>query len=257
MPWCWSSCSPVPNVRPVSPPTLAFDALGKTYKPSEVVLLEYHLHIPRPDPLTNADAEARAKFYDEEVGGTPAIIFGGRAGPEGGGPTDRAQIVYDGYVDIVDTLLEKDPKAQIKLSAMQKGTKIDITAEVADVEKPSDSVRLRFALVEDTVKYQGGNKLPVYHHVVRALPGGANGFPVKAKTLKQSVSVDLDEVRKKLTKYLDDFEKERKFPNKERPIRTEEVQGGCLRPERLDQGGLSGGRGRDQGGGKVGKQEGY
>ena len=32
---------------------LAFDALGKTYKPTDVVLLEYHLHIPGPDALTN------------------------------------------------------------------------------------------------------------------------------------------------------------------------------------------------------------
>src|SRR5262249_30169554 len=41
---------------------LAFDGLQKTYKPTEVVLLQYHLHIPRPDPLTNADTEERAAF---------------------------------------------------------------------------------------------------------------------------------------------------------------------------------------------------
>ena len=35
---------------------VAFDALLETYKPNEVVLLEYHLHIPGPDPLTNADS---------------------------------------------------------------------------------------------------------------------------------------------------------------------------------------------------------
>ena len=29
-----------------------FDALAKTYKPSEVVLLQYHIHVPGPDPLT-------------------------------------------------------------------------------------------------------------------------------------------------------------------------------------------------------------
>lgn len=197
---------------------LAFDALGKTFKPTEAVLLQYHLHVPRPDPLTNADTEARAKFYDEEVGGTPAILFNGKAGPEGGGPAERAQNLYDAYADIVDSLLEKDPKAQIKLTALQKGTKISIAAEISDVDKPSDSTRLRFALVEDAVKYQGGNKLAEHHHVVRAMPGGAGGFVVKAKTLKQSVSVDLDQLRKQLTKYLEEFEKERKFPNKERPL---------------------------------------
>src|SRR5262245_27716729 len=52
---------------------LAFDALAKTYKPTEVVLLEYHLHIPGPDPLTNADSEARQKYYGDAIEGTPTI----------------------------------------------------------------------------------------------------------------------------------------------------------------------------------------
>src|SRR5262249_22800010 len=48
---------------------MAFDALGKTFKPSEVVLLQYHLHIPGPDPLTNADTETRARFYGRAIEG--------------------------------------------------------------------------------------------------------------------------------------------------------------------------------------------
>lgn len=198
---------------------LAFDALGKTYKPSEVILLEYHLHIPGPDPLTNADAVTRSEFYEKEVGGTPTILFNGKGGPEGGGPAENAQNLYDTYVAINDSLLEKEARGQIKLAAIQKGPKIDITAELADVEKPGDSLRLRFVLVEETVKYQGGNRLPVYHHVVRAMPGGANGFAVKTKAGKQSASVNLDDLRKNLTKYLEDYEKDRrKFPNKQRPL---------------------------------------
>ena len=41
--------------RPTSPsPTLL-----KTYATSEMVALQYHEHIPQPDPLTNQDSEAR------------------------------------------------------------------------------------------------------------------------------------------------------------------------------------------------------
>ena len=43
---------------------LAFDALEQTYTPKDVVLLEYHLHIPRPDPLTNTDSVERQEYYD-------------------------------------------------------------------------------------------------------------------------------------------------------------------------------------------------
>src|SRR5207253_3318789 len=46
---------------------VAFDALAKTYKPNDVILLEYHLHIPRPDALTNADTEERQGFYEKEI----------------------------------------------------------------------------------------------------------------------------------------------------------------------------------------------
>lgn len=42
---------------------VAFDALQKTYKSSELVLIQYHLHIPLPDPLTNSDTVARAAYY--------------------------------------------------------------------------------------------------------------------------------------------------------------------------------------------------
>lgn len=42
---------------------LAFDGLQKAYKPSELVLLQYHMHIPGPDPMTNPDTEARWAYY--------------------------------------------------------------------------------------------------------------------------------------------------------------------------------------------------
>src|SRR5262245_27110853 len=60
---------------------LAFDALNKTFQPTEAILLEYHEHIPALDPLTNADGEARMKYYREEfeaeVRGTPTTMFNG------------------------------------------------------------------------------------------------------------------------------------------------------------------------------------
>ena len=54
--------------------------------------------------------------------------------------------------------------------------------------------------------------------MVRALPGGADGFPIKEKTAKQTASVNLAELRKNLTSYLDDFSKKAPFPNERRPL---------------------------------------
>jgi hypothetical protein len=86
------------------------------------------------------------------------------------------------------------------------------------LEKPGDKVRLRFALVEEQVRYVGGNQVRFHHDVVRALPGGADGFPVKEKTTKQTASVSLAELRKNLSAYLDDFGKQHPFPNERRPL---------------------------------------
>ncbi len=62
------------------------------------------------------------------------------------------------------------------------------------------------------------------HPHISAMPGGAGGLPLKDKTAKQSVSLDLAELRQNLTKYLDDFVKRRlakglpAFPNDKRPL---------------------------------------
>jgi hypothetical protein len=200
---------------------LAFDGLERTYPATDVILLQYHLHIPGPDPLTNPDTEQRADYYSREVEGTPTLLFNGRAAEAGAGKIDDAPELYKIFRQIVDQLLEKPASAKLTASAVQKGNKIDVTAEVADVDKPSDQLKLRLALIEETVHYTGGNQMRHHHHVVRAFPGGAKGMAVKDKTAKQTATVDLDELRKNLTKYLDDYAKENKdtpFPNSQRPL---------------------------------------
>jgi hypothetical protein len=197
---------------------LAFDGLVKTYKPDDVVLLQYHLHVPGPDPLTNPDAEARQEYYGKALQGTPTAFFNGSPKAEGGGDLDAAKDKYFDYRDVINPLLEKPAKAQLKVSATRQGDKIDIQAEVSDLEKPGDKVRLRFALVEEQVRYVGGNQVRFHHDVVRALPGGADGFPLKERTAKQTATVNLAELKKNLSSYLDEFAKKTPFPNDRRPL---------------------------------------
>ena len=203
---------------------LAFDGLVKTYKPEEVVLLQYHLHVPGPDPLTNPDAEARQEYYGKALEGTPATFFNGTPKAEGGGDIDAAKDKYFDYRDVINPLLEKPARAQLKASATRQGDKIDIQAEVSDLEKPGDKVRLRFALVEEQVRYVGGNQVRFHHDVVRSLPGGADGFPLKEKTAKQTASVNLAELRKSLSDYLDQSAKQRPFPNERRPLELKKLR---------------------------------
>jgi hypothetical protein len=195
----------------------AFDALDKTYKPGEVILLEYHEHIPGPDPLANTATETRFRYYVGMRGATPTIVFSGKNPMQEGGDEFDASERYEDYVGVINPLLEQAANGTIKATAKQTGSKVEITAEASEVDAKSDAgIRLRLALVEEKVEYKGGNGIPEYHHVVRDMPGGVTGVPVKDGGAKQSVTVDLDDLKKSLTKYLDEFAKENdvKFPGK-------------------------------------------
>jgi hypothetical protein len=203
---------------------LAFDAVGKTY-PAEVVLLAYHVHLPGPDALANKDTETRLEYYQPAVEGAPTILMDGRRLKAPGGSIMEAGELYEGYRDVLDQLVERPAGARLSATAVRKGNKIDISAEVRDLDKPDDQLRLRLALVEEQVPYAGGNGLRLHHHVVRAFPGGAAGLAVKGKTAKQAVTVDLEELRKGLSKYLDEYAKknEQKFPDRPMPFKNLKV----------------------------------
>jgi hypothetical protein len=198
---------------------LAFDALGKTFKPSEVVRLQYHLHVPGPDPLTNPDGEARAEQYGRAIEGTPTVLFNGKPVAPGGGGREDAPEKYAEYRTALEPLLETPSGASVKVTATRKGTRIDIPVEASVPAGAGDRLRLRLVLVEDQVAYTGGNRIAEHHQVVRAFPGGTDGERlVPGKPLRKTVTVDVEEVRQKLKNYLDKMAKEVPFPSKDRPL---------------------------------------
>jgi len=193
---------------------VAFDALLKTYKPTEFIGLQYHLHIPGPDPLTNNDSLARAGYYADEVRGTPSTFFNGKSDAAGGGPMAASQAKYEQYRSIIDEMLEQTRKADLTLSAQRQGDEIAIKAEAKAAEKPKDAsqLKLRLALTEESIRYVGGNKLRFHHHVVRALPGGAEGKAMTDGKASVELKLNLADVKKEIEAYLDDYAKNRSFP---------------------------------------------
>ena len=81
----WSNCSQGAQCPPCVTADVAFDALMKTYQPRDAVFLEYHLNIPRPDPMTNKDTEERERYYGKAIEGTPTMFVDGKVGPPPGG----------------------------------------------------------------------------------------------------------------------------------------------------------------------------
>lgn len=198
---------------------VAFDGLLKTYKPTDVVLLQYHVHVPGPDPLTSPDAMERAvRLYGERLS-APSVQVNGKPVGRGGGGVAAAKEKYAELVEAINAELEKPAAAKVALTAGKDDKGIKVTAKVTDLEKPGDKVTLRFALIEETVRYPGGNGVRFHHHVVRSMPGGVKGFPLTKKEQEQAVVINPDDLRKELAKSLDEFAKEQaEFPRADRPL---------------------------------------
>ncbi len=199
---------------------VAFDGLLKTYKPADFIALQYHLHIPGPDPLTNPDSEARKDYYGDDVRGTPSVFFNGRVHGGGGGPMALSEAKYQEYRDVADPILEEKKQVDVTVAAERSGDKITITAtaalpsaskEGATKTGKASTAKLRLALTEESIRYVGGNRLRFHHHVVRALPGGAQGTALVDGRGKVEVTVDLAELRKSLEGYVAERAEQRPF----------------------------------------------
>jgi hypothetical protein len=194
---------------------LAYDGIGRTYKPSEVVRLQYHLNIPFPDPLTNAVTLARQKYYG--VNGTPAAFVNGKTVDGAGGPAGVAVQRFTHFRRLIDPVLELPALAKLNLTANREGDKVTVRAKVSDLVKPGERMRLRVFLAEDVVRYRGGNGVRYHHAVVRAALSPESGFPLRQAATEHAAEINLGDLRKALAADLEEFQKDYDdVPNAER-----------------------------------------
>ncbi|HYV39305.1 MAG TPA: hypothetical protein VE988_26690 [Gemmataceae bacterium] len=198
---------------------VAFDVLQKTYKTNEVALIQYHLHIPGADPMTNSDTEARAKYY--KVNSTPSTLFDGVSKAGGGGGMAAAEKKYEAYRKVIEPLLDEPAGCHITASAKRVNNKVEIQTSVSGLEKPGANFKLRLVLVEENIRFVGVNNLRFHHQVVRAMPGGVAGVSLTNPQMTFKNEVNLTDLRKQLTKYLDNYNltgARAPFPQVPRPL---------------------------------------
>jgi hypothetical protein len=204
---------------------VAFDAALQVYKPSQVVFLQYHEHIPGSDPLTSLASEARLHYYDKEVRGTPSFLLDGKILDEPiGGTAQRGEESYSLLHTALDKAMEAPAEARLKLTARRTGDAIELGADVTDLRRPGQQTRLRFVLTEEVVHYAAPNGQRLHHHVVRDFPGGIEGFTLTEKIAKQTVRVDLGKVRKELGGYLAIVGNRQPFPDDDRPLELQQLK---------------------------------
>jgi hypothetical protein len=187
---------------------LGFDRLLEHYPNSVLAVLQYHEHVPLPDPMANPHTRTRIDFYGAR--GTPAVYIDGRGVGVGGGPAEAAEQLYGIYRARIENQLKEDPLVEINLNARRSGTTVRILAEVRALEhlRVRGGLRLHFALVENELAYRGYNDLPLHKMVVRYLIGGPNGHEVDFTdgTFSIEQEADVAEISAWLDEYLTDFE---------------------------------------------------
>jgi TolA-binding protein len=191
---------------------LAFDGIIDRYDRTTVAVLEWHLDIPGPDPMTNPDSEFRV--YHCNVAGTPGVVIDGIDRHFENRRANTAEEDFKVLQAMIEPRLAEAPGATFSgLSLKKQAGKVTVSGEVrrpaAGVRNPGQ-LRLRIALVEETVHYTGSNGIHFHHMVVRKTLGPVDGISLSRKTGRAafSESVSLADLETGLKAYLDRNERE-------------------------------------------------
>jgi hypothetical protein len=202
------------------PPCVAADlacaALLQTYSSKELLLIQYHLHLPGPDPLTCPDSMKRAAYY--RVDGTPMLFLNGQEGPSVFGYRTQSRERYRTLRSMLDQRLETEPGARLQLKLQRQDQQLAVEVNYADIKRPGETLRLRVALVEGQVSYSAPNGIRLHHNVLRSFLGDSDGIALKDRSGSHSLSADLAKVRSDLAKHHEEVSKVLRFPDAEIPL---------------------------------------
>ncbi len=190
---------------PCASSDVAFDALSEYYPRSALAILEYHVHVPGPDPMTTHESWERYQAYGGE--GTPTAVIEGKEKILGGGSKVVTKNRFGVYKYAIQKVESSKPLANISLEVAMNGDDISIKAKVARTKAlPSKMLpALHIALVERSVDYTGSNNISKHAYVVRKLLDGSSGKLLSARkpidTFEMSTNVAA--IEKGIKEYLD------------------------------------------------------
>lgn len=185
---------------PCASSDVAFDKLIEYYPRTAVAVLEYHVHVPGPDPMTVDESYDRYVWYGGQ--GTPTAVFDGREQLLGGGPRLVAQNRFGVYKYAIQRFEQDNPGASLILSARMEGDVVTVDIRVSKLNVMTGKPTLHVALAERSVAYTGSNGISKHAYVVRRLFDRAGGLILNgAGTITKSL--DVGEVEASIKAYLD------------------------------------------------------
>jgi tetratricopeptide (TPR) repeat protein len=146
---------------------LAFESAMHRYAPTDLAVLMYHMHVPRPDPMTNPYTVARSKFY--AVSGVPTYAIDGESKSGGGGAENALPMFKKSVEPVVDRRLTVTSEAGLALKASSTGQAVKATVTVTPGDTKATRLRLHLVLAEEQVRYSGENGVRFHPMVVRSM----------------------------------------------------------------------------------------
>ena len=184
---------------------VAFDAAMERYARKDLAVVMYHVHVPRPDPMTTTETTARSKNYG--VTGVPTFAIDGKK-TMGGGSRDMAPGVFERFQKDLEKDLETAPEAQVKIDAGLNGGTVKVSAAVDGVKSDSKDLKVQILLVEKEIRHLGENGVRFHPMVVRAFGGEkGEGYAIEANGKGTfDATFDLEAIGKDIRKQLDEYE---------------------------------------------------
>lgn len=207
---------------------LAIDAAVEE-APDQTILLQYHQPIPVPDPLANFDSEDRFNWY--KIRGCPTVVIDGqpcvdgRGQPVIAGDTTLVTQSYGALRLFLDEKIKSVNDVQVNLSAIANGGEIEITAEASGIsDEELSGCRLRLAIAEEIVPYQGPNEIRFHRMVVRTLIGGNKGIAPKDGALKYVGKISLAELQQRQLDFFAQSESTNKIKFDAKPLQLKPLR---------------------------------
>lgn len=174
---------------------LGFDGLIDAFPAKYLAVLEYHLPIPRPDPMINPAARRRQVYY--AVKSTPTAIIDGDKVIAGGGGRGISGEKFKQFAAEIEARVNAVPGVSLKVAASRAGDAVKVEC---GFDRIVPGARYLVVLVQKEEKYKGSNGIVFHKMVVRDLaaldPAGSGG-----------VTFDLAASEKATGAYLTEFEK--------------------------------------------------
>jgi thiol-disulfide isomerase/thioredoxin len=182
---------------PCAAADLAFDAAMERYSRKDLAVIMYHVHIPRPDPMTSTETLAIQKLY--AVNGVPSFLIDGKS-MLGGGSREMAKGVYDRFAEDIRKGLETPAEAHITAGASVKGNTVSVNTRIHGVKSDSKDLKVKIALVEKELRYNGENGVRYHPMVLRAI----KTFDLAGESYQHAF--DIAAAGKAIKDHLDDYE---------------------------------------------------